>query len=150
MPPVLVVQLFATRTIGLSSEGHSEPSGKKCPSAASAVRRAFFIGTRLPRSPPSGARTSSLLESVVRSRESPGIRKSAGFPPIGVEDDGGQVQMVRQLTQEPFAVVVAPRNVRPAVAAAGDMVDGIGKINPRWSRHDYELPYPIPSGNSQS
>ncbi len=55
---------------------------------------------------------------------------------IGLEVDGTQVQMVPQLGEETPAVVIAVKNVRPAVAAAGDMIDGVRKIDAWWTRHD--------------
>ena len=43
--------------------------------------------------------------------------------------------MVGQLGEESLAVVVAVEDVRSAVAAAGDMIDGVGKINAWRARH---------------
>lgn len=39
------------------------------------------------------------------------------------------MQVVGQLREEAPAVFVAAENVRPAVAAPRDMIDGVGKIN---------------------
>jgi len=45
------------------------------------------------------------------------------------------VQVVGQLGEETLAVVVAPENLRPAVAAAGNMIHGVGEIDASWARH---------------
>ncbi|MGO9112543.1 MAG: hypothetical protein ACLP9L_25210 [Thermoguttaceae bacterium] len=39
--------------------------------------------------------------------------------------------MVHQLPEETLAVVITVEDVRPTVAAAGDMIDGVGKIDAR-------------------
>ena len=43
--------------------------------------------------------------------------------------------MVGQLREESLAVLVAVEDVRAAVAAAGDMIDCVGKINAWRARH---------------
>ena len=53
----------------------------------------------------------------------------------GIQIDSTQMQMVRQLREEPLAVAVAVKNLRPAVAAAGNVIHGAGKINPWWTWH---------------
>ncbi len=50
--------------------------------------------------------------------------------------------MVRQLREEAAAVVVALKNLRAAVAAAGEMIDGVRKIDSCWARHDQKSPSP--------
>src|SRR5208282_2365220 len=47
---------------------------------------------------------------------------------IGVEHDGRKVQVVGQLGEETLAVV-APENLRPAVAAASNMIHSVGEID---------------------
>ena len=54
---------------------------------------------------------------------------------IGIEDHGRGVQAVGQLCQKSLAVGVAVEYDRPAVAAAGDVVNGIGEINSRRAGH---------------
>jgi hypothetical protein len=40
-----------------------------------------------------------------------------------------------------MAAVVGPEDVRPTVAAAGDVIDGVfRKIDPWWARHRERLP----------
>ena len=48
---------------------------------------------------------------------------------VGIKHHPGQVQVIGQLRQEPQAVSIAPEDHRAAVAAAGDMVNGIGEVN---------------------
>jgi broad specificity polyphosphatase/5'/3'-nucleotidase SurE len=48
---------------------------------------------------------------------------------IGVGHYARHLQIVRQLAKEPLAVVVAPEDLRSAVAAACDMIDGVRKID---------------------
>jgi hypothetical protein len=57
-----------------------------------------------------------------------------------VGHDRREVQVVRQPGKEPLAVVVAPEDLRAAVTAAGDMIDGVGEIDARWARHTAKLP----------
>ena len=52
------------------------------------------------------------------------------------------VQVVRQLREKSLAVVIAVEDVRPAVAAAGNVVDGVGKIKASRARPDWTLNYP--------
>src|SRR5208337_5400487 len=52
-----------------------------------------------------------------------------------VQVDGAKVQVVGQLRQKSPPVVIAVKDVRSAVATAGDMIDGVGKINARRARH---------------
>jgi hypothetical protein len=59
---------------------------------------------------------------------------------IGIEIDGTQVQVVRQLGEEALVVVITVEDVRPAVAAAGDMIEGVGKIDAWWAGHARRLP----------
>jgi hypothetical protein len=54
---------------------------------------------------------------------------------VGLEHDARHLQMVRQLAAEPLAVVVSPEDLRSAVAAAGNMIDGVRKIDPWRARH---------------
>ena len=53
----------------------------------------------------------------------------------GVQIDGTEPQMVGQLREESLAVLVAVEDVRAAVAAAGDMIECVGKINAWRARH---------------
>jgi len=46
-----------------------------------------------------------------------------------VQVHGAQVQVVRQLREEALPVLISVEDIGPAVAAAGDMIDGVGKIN---------------------
>jgi hypothetical protein len=48
-------------------------------------------------------------------------RKQRGIDP--------KVQVVGQLGEKPPAVVVAVKDLRAAITAAGDMIDGVRKIN---------------------
>jgi hypothetical protein len=52
-----------------------------------------------------------------------------------VQVNGAKVQVVGQLRQESPPVVIAAKDVRSAVPTAGDMIDGVGKINARRARH---------------
>ena len=57
-----------------------------------------------------------------------------------IQIDGTKAQVVGQLREESLAVVIAVEDVRSAVAAAGHMIDGVGKINAWRARHAYRLP----------
>ena len=59
---------------------------------------------------------------------------------VRVEHEGREVQVVRQLGEEPLPVVVAPEDHRPFVAAARNMINGVGKIHARWARHGGRIP----------
>jgi hypothetical protein len=52
-------------------------------------------------------------------------------PPMGRKQRGidPKVQVVGQLGEKPPAVVVTVKDLRPAIATAGDMIDGVRKIN---------------------
>jgi len=52
---------------------------------------------------------------------------------VGVEHDARHLQVVRQLAEEPLAVVVSPEDIRAAVAAAGNMIHGVRKIDAWWA-----------------
>jgi hypothetical protein len=54
---------------------------------------------------------------------------------IGIQRDARKVQVVRQLAQEPLPVVVAAEDVGAAVPAAGNVIEGVGKVNAWWARH---------------
>jgi len=43
--------------------------------------------------------------------------------------------VVRQLAEKPLAVVVTPEDLRSAVAAAGNMIDGVSEIDAWWVWH---------------
>ena len=64
---------------------------------------------------------------------------------VGVEHDARHLQVVRQLAEEPLTVVVSPEDLRSAVAAAGNMIDGIRKIDPWWARHVARIPSSTPN-----
>ena len=57
-----------------------------------------------------------------------------------IEDNGTKVQVVCQLGEKAPAVVVAVENVRAAVTAVGDVIEGVGKIDAWWTWHAYRLP----------
>ncbi len=57
-----------------------------------------------------------------------------------VQIDATKTQVVGQLREESLAVVIAVEDVRSAVAAAGHMIDGVGRINSWRARHAYRLP----------
>jgi len=59
---------------------------------------------------------------------------------VDVEDHARQLQVVRQLPKEALAVVVGPKDVRAPIAATGDMIHGVGKVNAWWSRHEERVP----------
>jgi len=42
---------------------------------------------------------------------------------------------MRQLAKESLTVIVAAENLLPAVAAAGDVIQGLGKIDAWWASH---------------
>ena len=52
-----------------------------------------------------------------------------------VQIHGTEAQVVRQLREESLAVLIAVEDVRSAVAAAGDMIDGVAKVNAWRARH---------------
>ena len=52
-----------------------------------------------------------------------------------VENYSALAQVVRQLREKSLAVVIAAKDVRAAIAAAGDMVQCVGKINAWWTWH---------------
>ena len=54
---------------------------------------------------------------------------------VGVEHDACELQVVRQLAEKPLAVVVTPEDLRSAVAAAGNMIDGVREIDAWWAWH---------------
>jgi len=51
-----------------------------------------------------------------------------------------KVQVMRQLREESLAIFVAVKDVRTAVPAAGDMIHGVGTINPWRAWHTSQLP----------
>ena len=57
-----------------------------------------------------------------------------------VQVDGEKCGCGSQLRQESLAVLIVVEDVRSAVAAAGDMIDGVGNINAWRARHAYKLP----------
>ena len=54
---------------------------------------------------------------------------------IGEELDVGKAEMVRELGEKALAVGLVVEDCRAAVSAAGDVIQGIGKINPWRARH---------------
>jgi hypothetical protein len=51
-----------------------------------------------------------------------------------------KVQVVGQLGEKSPAVIVAVKDLRPAIAAAGDMIDGVRKVDAWRARHVWKLP----------
>jgi len=56
-----------------------------------------------------------------------------------IKDYSALAQVVRQLREKSLAVVIAAKNVRAAIAAAGDVIQCVGKINAWWTRHASSL-----------
>ena len=54
---------------------------------------------------------------------------------IGEELDVGKAEMVRELGEKALAVGLVVEDCRAAVSAAGDVIQGIGKINAWRARH---------------
>ena len=54
---------------------------------------------------------------------------------IGEELDVGKAEMVRELGENVLAVGLVVEDCCAAVPAAGDVIQGIGKINPWRARH---------------
>ena len=59
---------------------------------------------------------------------------------VGVEHDAREVQVLRQLGEEALAVVVAEEDRRAAVAAAGHVIQGVGKVDAWWAWHAGRIP----------
>jgi hypothetical protein len=59
-----------------------------------------------------------------------------------------RVQAVCQLREKPLAVIIAPEDDSPSIATAGDMVDGIRKIDAWWACHAVRIPFPSSVGKS--
>ncbi len=57
------------------------------------------------------------------------------FSPLDELRATDRVAAAGQLRQKSPPVVIAVKDVRSAVATAGDMIDGVGKINARRARH---------------
>ncbi len=53
-----------------------------------------------------------------------------------VEHDGRRKHAVRELAEEPLPIVIRPKDLLPAVAAAGDVVQGVGEVDSGRSCHD--------------
>ncbi len=53
-----------------------------------------------------------------------------------VEHDSRRKQAVRELAEEPLPIVIRPKDLLPAVPAAGDVVQGVGKVDAWRSCHD--------------
>jgi hypothetical protein len=56
--------------------------------------------------------------------------------------------MMRQLGEKPAAVIATMEDVRTAVTPAGDVVDGVRKVNSRRARHDDSLAPGPADGNA--
>ena len=54
---------------------------------------------------------------------------------VGVKRGGRQMQVVGELREKVRAVVVMEKDRRPAVSAAGDVIQGVGKIDAWRTRH---------------
>ena len=62
-----------------------------------------------------------------------------------VQNHTGGLRGVGQLRHKALAAIAAPEDLRSAVAAAGNMIDGIRKIDPWWARHVARIPSSTPN-----
>jgi hypothetical protein len=58
---------------------------------------------------------------------------------VSIEHNARHLDVMRQLGEEAPAVVVAMKDIGPAVATAGNVVQRVGEVNARRSRHGYSL-----------
>ena len=65
----------------------------------------------------------------------------------GVKLYARHVQAVRQLREKPLAVTVAPEDDSPRIATAGDMVNGVRKIDAWWAYHAVGVSFSQSVGN---
>jgi len=60
------------------------------------------------------------------------------------------VQAVCQLREKPLAVVVTPEDETPPIATAGDMVNGIRKVDTWWACRAVRVSSSPTVGNTES
>ena len=67
----------------------------------------------------------------------------------GVKLYARRVQAVCQLREKPLAVIVAPEDDSPRIATAGDMVNGVRKIDAWWACHAVSVSFSPTVGNRE-
>ena len=69
---------------------------------------------------------------------------------VSVKHNPRHLQVVRQLAEEALAVLVAPEDLRAAVAASGDMIERVREINAWWTWHGTRSPKRNPGCKTES